>query len=213
MNKRQIEKAWLMFQLAFLVHYTPNVIRAVIRIPRIDVPYFNIACLAGAYATTLYGLPFGGIYNRLEFICILFFLSQPSNILLFPFYLNTILNLAVFIKTQPRRNKQSPLFRMSQLIIEKQVELVNTKILIEIINLPVMLFLIILGRSNVVTLLIYVYLLRTQFDCDQTVRDVFMRIRIALDEYSLMAPPALREIYVRVRDYLIMTTFDEKKSK
>lgn len=210
MNKRQAEKAWLFFQALFLVHFTPTVLRVFLRIPRLEIPYLNSLSLIGVYAMSLYGLPLSDLYNKIEFACVLLFLSQPPKILLFPFYINSVVNLAVFVASHPRRNRRGLLCRTAQFVIARQAAIIDTKILIEILNLPLCIFLIILGYSNMITLLIYGYLLRTQFENDQVVRNVFLKLRVALDKYSLLAPPGIRDIYVKGRDYLILATFDRK---
>eukprot|EP00866_Antonospora_locustae_P002057 jgi/Antlo1/2057/643 len=213
MNKRQIEKAWLMCQAVFLAHFTPFVLRAVFRVPRIEIPFLNVASLVGVYAANLYGLPMSEIYGKTEFICILFFISQPPRILLVPFYINSLVNLADFLASRPGRHRRGPVFRAAQFVIARQAGIIDAKILIEILCLPLCIVLIILGYSNMLTLLIYVYLLRIQFESDPAVRRVFLKLRLFLDEHSLSAPPVVRDVYVMMRDYLILISLDNRKSK
>lgn len=209
-NKRQLEQIWLACQAIFLVHFTPAVVRTVVRIPRVEIPLLNALSLIGVYASSLYGTPLSEIHTRLEFFCIAFFLSQPPKIFFFPFYLNSLVNLAIFVASRPRRNRQGVLFKLAQAIIARQEAIIDMKILVEIVNLPLCVVLIILGYANMITLLIYAYLIRTQFYTDKTMRKMFLRVRLVLDKYSLWAPPGVRNVYVKARDYLIMTTLDRK---
>lgn len=210
MNKKQRELIWFITNTTFLVNYFYWLLQKVILLPKL-LPYnINPILLIIVYSTLLIHLEIEEVLSNVNFLCIIFFITIPLNILLLPFFFNSLLNVSIYYETKKSKSRNNFIYKISHFVCVNQSFVLSLRNFCQIISFPLSLFLVLINQASVISWFTFLILLWKEYKEDKNMRNAFTVIRNVFDQY-LINYPVIGGYYLKTRIFLIL--FAELDSK
>lgn len=195
---------WFYFNVAFIANYALALIKFVAYFPLPTLPNFcNALLLVGAYACTLAGAfkNAHGIFTNQNFICVLFFLTLPPRILLFPFFLLAIYHTNAFILLQKRVWGNTALFSAATFLGQYTLQIGRAALYSEVCAAFFALPLALLRWCSVKTFLMYCVVIRRQYTSNSTMQGIVSDILLWADRCAARAPGFILGPYNKIKQF------------
>lgn len=204
-DSREIKRAWFYLNIIFIANYTISILRLFIRIGIPHLPnFFNILILLSSYLITLLDAikkP-GKLMSHPNTICLGLFLTFPDYILLIPFYILSIYHTNSFILSQKKNYEKLPFFNICAMIGQYSSHLGRTAMYFEVINIPLAIILMLLGRSSIRTVIAFMAVVRQQYVNNSTMKGVVGELMTYVDQVVSNLPDSFKGLYNQAKEFI-----------
>ncbi|KCZ78428.1 hypothetical protein H311_00541 [Anncaliia algerae PRA109] len=202
MDKKQRETIWFVSNALFIINFTYWILQRIILLPDISLYYMNPILLIIVYSTLLIHLEIEEIMLSINFLCILFFATRPLNILLLPFFFNSLINTSIYYVSRKKSSKKDLIYKLCNFVVYKQNLMLMLRNFCQIISLPLSLVLLFFGKTNIFSFFTFTILLWKEYNEDKNMKHTFSTLRQFLDTL-LPNYPVLGFYYLKTRNLLL----------
>lgn len=142
------------------------------------------------------------IFNHPNTYCLLVFITFPSTILLFPFYLLSIHNMMSFILSNKKVFENTRIYKICRYLSSFHYSIGRFALMSEIICSGLCLILYFLRIDSFCTLVAYFVMVRNQYVTHGFMRSVFGEMRVYADKICALMPSKVQCWYSRVQSVL-----------
>ncbi|EJW04590.1 hypothetical protein EDEG_01204 [Edhazardia aedis USNM 41457] len=203
MKRSDLQEAWLIGNAIFIVLYTYGILRYIIAIPDIVPKQVLSLILLLVYGTTIFNVFLVDIKqlpSLTNFRCMLLFLTMPHKILLFPFYILSLIHTSRFVCERRREFEKYFFYNLAACCMQFQKNGLQLALTAQIVMVVMCLAMIVFQLCSFYTFFLYLFVVFCELQNNKEMRVALIRVRNMCDDVCKNLPGKYKPIYDKIRE-------------
>lgn len=225
MNKKSLKDIWFYSNVCFFINYSLAILRAFVAFPLPRLPsFFNCVFLLLAYALTFQSIVANfkaydtstlikKIFAHPNTFCIFLFLCFVPNVLLSPFYLLAVYHIVSSIVARKEAFHSYFFYDFVVFLNTNIATIGRSALLLEIVIIPVAVIMAILRRISMLTLSIYLLMIRQQYVSNNNMKAIVLECVQRAHGLAMQMPDSIKMKYLELVNYARSLNKSEKDQK